>query len=142
VDFEVAVEIAARAHRGQVDKVGETYLLHPLRVALAVSPRARCVAVLHDVLEDSETVGESDLRAGGLSADELDAIKLLTKLPSEERDYEKFIDRIVAADGMAGELAREVKRADIEDNLGRMPQSDEPDWVRRRSNYERALARL
>lgn len=30
--LERAIEIAAKAHAGQVDKAGEVYILHPLRV--------------------------------------------------------------------------------------------------------------
>jgi hypothetical protein len=141
LDFEEAVELAAKAHRGQRDKVGVVYLLHPLRVALAVSPPARVVAVLHDVIEDTKVTLE-ELRRRGLGEDELSALALLTKRPEGEADYAGFIARIARADGVAGDLAREVKLADIRDNLGRMPDSDEPDWVRRRDQYRRALANL
>ena len=52
--IERAVEIAARAHAGQVDKAGMPYLFHPLRVMLSVStPEERMAAVLHDVVEDT-----------------------------------------------------------------------------------------
>jgi hypothetical protein len=141
LDFEEAVELAAKAHRGQRDKVGIVYLLHPLRVALAVSPPARVVAVLHDVIEDTEVTLE-EFRRHGLGEYELSALTLLTKRPEDEADYAAFIQRIARADGVAGDLAREVKLADVRDNLGRMPDSDEPDWVRRRIQYERALATL
>lgn len=35
--LERAIEIAARAHAGQTDKAGQPYILHPLRVMLAVN---------------------------------------------------------------------------------------------------------
>jgi (p)ppGpp synthase/HD superfamily hydrolase len=35
--LERAIEIAAKAHAGQVDKAGEPYILHPIRVMLGVS---------------------------------------------------------------------------------------------------------
>jgi (p)ppGpp synthase/HD superfamily hydrolase len=61
--IERAVEIAARAHAGQVDKAGAPYLLHPLRVMLAVNtPHERISAVLHDVVEDT-AVALGDLKA-------------------------------------------------------------------------------
>ena len=102
--FERAVEIAAQAHRGQTDKEGETYLLHPLRVALSVSPAARCVAVLHDVVEDSDWTLEA-LAADGLAEDELAAIGLLTR--SDDGTYGEFIERIASAPAPAGNsLAR------------------------------------
>ena len=34
--LEKAIELAARAHAGQLDKAGLPYILHPLRVMLAV----------------------------------------------------------------------------------------------------------
>ena len=49
-----AIIYASSAHLTQVDKNGENYILHPLRVMLSVkSDIARIVAVLHDVIEDS-----------------------------------------------------------------------------------------
>lgn len=52
---EDAVSIAARAHRGQTDKAGAPYLLHPLRMMLRMDTEAAMMAaVLHDVVEDTE----------------------------------------------------------------------------------------
>ena len=50
-----AIETAAKAHDGQVDKAGEAYIFHPLRVMLNVmgGENVKCAAVLHDVMEDS-----------------------------------------------------------------------------------------
>jgi guanosine-3',5'-bis(diphosphate) 3'-pyrophosphohydrolase len=62
--LEKAIEIAARAHTGQVDKAGQPYILHPIQVMLRVQGEdARIAAVLHDVVEDSE-VTIDDLRGG------------------------------------------------------------------------------
>ena len=33
--LDKAIEIAVRAHTGQLDKCGEPYILHPLRVMLS-----------------------------------------------------------------------------------------------------------
>ena len=45
--IEKALQIAARAHEGQVDKEGLPYILHPLRVMTGVDgPEAKIVAVL------------------------------------------------------------------------------------------------
>lgn len=53
--LERAIVVAARAHEGQYDKGGAAYILHPLRVMMRVStPEQRIVAVLHDVLEDTQ----------------------------------------------------------------------------------------
>src|ERR1044071_9819551 len=51
--LEDTIILACTAHRGQVDKGGAPYILHPLRVMLAVSgDERRIAAVLHDVVED------------------------------------------------------------------------------------------
>src|SRR5207249_10907110 len=51
VTLEDAIIFAADLHRGQRDKAGEPYILHPLRVALRVrTDRERLAAVLHDVV--------------------------------------------------------------------------------------------
>ena len=53
--LERAIEIAAATHAGQTDKGGAPYILHPLRVMLRVALGAQqIVAVLHDVVEDSD----------------------------------------------------------------------------------------
>src|SRR5690348_14544993 len=67
--LSAAVALAAEEHAGQVDKLGAPYILHPLHVLGVVAgdpvdnPYEReallCAAVLHDVLEDTE----SDRRA-------------------------------------------------------------------------------
>lgn len=49
-DYELAYEIASRAHAKQVDKAGKPYLHHPLAVADDVeSEEAKVVALLHDI---------------------------------------------------------------------------------------------
>lgn len=69
------------AHAGQVDKGGEPYFLHPLRVMLRMSTEEeRIVAVLHDVVEDSEYTFES-LVTEGFSANVISSLEALTKRP-------------------------------------------------------------
>ena len=50
-----ALEIATKAHEGQVDKAGVTYILHPVHLAEQMdTPIETAVALLHDVVEDSD----------------------------------------------------------------------------------------
>lgn len=107
--LERAIAIAAQAHAGQVDKAAAPYILHPLRVMLRMATtEERIVAVLHDVVEDSD-VSLSSLRAEGFSEEILDAIEAVTKRPGE--DYEAFVRRAAA-----NPLGRKVKLADLTEN--------------------------
>lgn len=134
--LERAIAIAAEAHAGQVDKGGAPYILHPLRVMLAVSePDERIVAVLHDVVEDSDWTFEA-LAEAGFGATVIKALKALTKAEGEA--YEAFIQR-----AKANRIARRVKLADIADNsdLSRIAQpTTEDHW--RMEKYRRATEAL
>lgn len=105
-----ALRIAVRVHAGAVDKAGQPYILHPLRVMLRLSTETeRVVAVLHDVVEDSD-VTLDDLRREGFSDEVIDAVDHVTRREGET--YETFIERIAPHP-----LARRVKLADLEDNM-------------------------
>ena len=123
--LERAIEIAARFHSGQVDKAGQPYVLHPLRLMLAVrTPQERMAAVLHDVVEDTDMT-LSDLAREGFSQDVIAAVQALTKLPGESR--------IEAAHrAAANPIARVVKLADVTDNmdLSRITDPSERDFAR------------
>lgn len=108
--LERAIAIAAAAHAGQKDKAGNPYILHPLRVMLAVQvPEERIVAVLHDVVEDTPWTLDA-LRAEGFSNDVVAAVDALTRRDGE--DYFEFVRRAVAHP-----IARPVKIADLRDNM-------------------------
>ena len=108
--LEKAITIAAEAHTGQIDKAGQPYILHPLRVMLHMTrPEERIVAVLHDVIEDT-TLTYEYLSAEGFTQEIQEAIKALTKL-----DDEKRID--AAKRAAVNPIARIVKIADVRDNM-------------------------
>lgn len=134
--LERAIELAVLAHKGQIDKAGAPYILHPLRVMLRLEgAEERIVAVLHDVVEDSGWTLDK-LRAEGFSDEVISAIDAVTRVPGES--YEAFIAR--AANSKTG---RRVKLADLEDNcdLSRLPRVTEQDLERCRK-YERAIVVL
>jgi GTP diphosphokinase / guanosine-3',5'-bis(diphosphate) 3'-diphosphatase len=107
--LERAIAIAAEAHAGQIDKAGEAYILHPLRLMLSLDSEVeRKVAVLHDVVEDSGITLEQ-LRSEGFGEDVLNAIEALTK-----RDGESKMD--AAARAKRNPIALRVKLADNADN--------------------------
>ena len=112
--LERAIAIAAEAHAGQVDKAGEPYILHPLRVMMRLEMRsneARIVAVLHDVVEDCPGWSFSRLQDDeGFNSAIVAAIDSVTKREGE--DYTAFIAR-----ARLGDISREVKRCDLLDNM-------------------------
>lgn len=105
-----AIAMAAYYHTSQIDKCGEPYILHPLRVMLHPSLKSdqeRMVAVLHDVVEDTKCRIE-DLKEFG--EDVVEAIQAISHIKNESAmDYLKRVK--------ANPLALTVKLADIEDNL-------------------------
>ena len=134
MNLERAVAIATAAHRGQTDKAGVDYILHPIRVAEAVSTvDEKIVAMLHDVVEDCEGWTFERLEAEGFSATVIEALRLVTKIKGE--DYEDFVRR---AGG--NPIARAVKIADLRDNmdLTRLREITGKD-MERIAKYKRAL---
>lgn len=110
MNFETALRIATAAHAGQTDRGGEPYIMHCLRVAMQVdSQDEKIVAVLHDVLEDTE-IEPDDLVREGIKPRQLAALHAVTKRDAES--YDLYLRRV--ADNP---LARVVKMADLEDNL-------------------------
>ena len=131
-----AEETARKAHRGQVDKGGQPYILHPLRVAAGCEgTEEKIVALLHDVIEDT-ALTEEDLRTAGFSERVLQAVACLTHREGES--YGAYIERICQ-----NPLAARVKLADLSDNmnLARIPHPTEKD-IARREKYERAKTRI
>jgi hypothetical protein len=104
-----ALQIAAKAHDGQKDKDGQSYILHPLRVMNSVEgEEARIVAVLHDVIEDSSVTAD-DLRREGFPESVITAVLCMT-----HRKGESYADYVIRCNG--NEVTRQVKLADLEDN--------------------------
>lgn len=134
--LERAVEIAAQAHQGQRDKAGALYLLHPLRLMLRMTSEAAMIAaVLHDVVEDSAWT-LADLRAAGFAEEILCAVDCLTR--RAEESYEQFITRV-----KTNALARQVKLADLEDNLNLQRITNlTPNDLARIERYHRARREL
>ncbi|MBB5577967.1 MULTISPECIES: HD domain-containing protein [Rhizobium] len=106
-----AMKIATEAHAGQADKLGNPYVEHCRRVALAVSgENEKIVAYLHDVVEKGPGWTIDRLRQEGFSPSVLSAVDALTKHADE--DENAFVHRAIA-----NAMARPVKKADLEDNL-------------------------
>jgi len=145
-----AISIAVNAHQNQVDKGGNPYILHPLRVMMSLRTEDEMiVGVLHDVVEDCAEDGFDwgFIEKCGFSSDVLQALSTVTKTPEEEKTYKElsgeskvtayleFVKR-----SKANAIGRRVKRADIFDNLnvsriGELTQKD----LDRLNQYKKAI---
>ena len=135
-DLQRAIEIAVSAHKGQCQRNGLPYVLHPLTLMLGMeSTAAKIVAVLHDVVEDSEWT-LAQLAAEGFTPEIIAAIDCLTHRDGE--DYMDYIDRICE-----NALARSVKLADLRDNMDiqRLPHLNDRD-LDRLHRYHQAWLKL
>jgi guanosine-3',5'-bis(diphosphate) 3'-pyrophosphohydrolase len=86
--------LATNAHHGQFDKGGRPYILHPLRVMSFLKTddeELQCIALGHDVIEDTKTTYE-DLRAAGMTERVIQGIRVLTKQPGET--YTEYKHRV------------------------------------------------
>ena len=131
-----AAMIAAEAHLGQVDKAGEPYIFHPMRVAVnGATTDERIVALLHDVVEDSSVTLEQ-LGREGFDENCLRALEHLTRRSDEA--YDDFVERVARH-----RLATRVKLLDLADNsdLSRLKAPSDEDRARL-AKYQRATARL
>ncbi len=110
--------LAESLHHGQRDRGGAPLIEHVGRVAATVPRHARVVAWLHEALEHA-SVSEEALLAKGLSIDELRALRLLTRDLDSRSDtiYLAHIDLLARARGPGADIARTVKRADLDDRM-------------------------
>lgn len=109
--LSTAIKIATDAHDGQYDRGGMPYILHPLRVMSFLKSsdeELQCIAVLHDVVEDSN-VSWSDLREAAMSNRVISALRALTKLPGQ--GYDEYREAV-----FANRDAMIVKLADLRHN--------------------------
>lgn len=131
-----ALSIAKAAHAGQKDKAGKPYIEHPLHIANLMSTEEEaCVALLHDVVEDSDWTID-DLAKEGFSKEVLNAVEALTH--DNEVAYFDYIASI-----RENPLAVKIKIADLRHNsdISRIPQPTEKDF-KRIVKYTKALGML
>jgi len=103
--------LATTAHAGQFDRGGNPYILHPLKVMHYLKSddeELQCIALLHDVIEDTSTTWE-DLRAIGCTDRIIAAVEALTKMPGQT--YDEYKQRV-----FANTDAMKVKLCDLRHN--------------------------
>ncbi len=108
--LETAIRMAAKVHRGQVDRFGKPYVLHVMRVMMRGHDMdEQILGAIHDVLERSNLTAE-DIYKKGFSTRVVKALTHITRIPAET--YEQYIDRVVQDN-----LAIRVKLHDLADKM-------------------------
>lgn len=132
---ELALQIAQKAHAGQVDKAGKDYILHPMTVASYMdTDTEKAIAYLHDVLEDTD-VTVDELR-NMFQNEIVDTVITLTHRKDES--YFEYIQRISKS-----KLAKKIKVADLLHNLDitRIKEPTKQDYERL-EKYKKAILYL
>lgn len=131
-----AIRIAVEKHGQTLDKAGQPYILHPLRVMMAqTTEHGKIVGVLHDTVEDTDLSFE-ELEQQGFPAEVLTALRLVTH--DDGSPYHEYIERL-----KHNPIARRVKLADLHDNMDphRLPDFTDRD-MKRYQKYKLAWATL
>ena len=111
MNLEQAISIASLAHEGQLDKGGEPYILHPLRVMMKLKDNnLRIIAILHDVIEDCGLTLDNLVSKYGVPFELARIVDILSR--KEGESYDEYIERI-----SKNYKALKVKLADLEDNM-------------------------
>ena len=131
--FERALTLASVRHAGQKDKGGAPYVMHVIRVMMGVnSSDEKLAALLHDLLEDTETT-EKELLEYGFAPHTVELVKLLSR--AENEDYMDYIRRLSVE-----KSAVLIKLSDLKDNKDRTRQKEKLDKedIERLKKYHRA----
>ncbi len=86
-----AYEVAKRAHKAQLRRSGEPYIIHPIAVAgiladLGMDSQSLIAALLHDTVEDTELTNEDIVKNFGEEIAQLvDGVTKLAKVPTETK---------------------------------------------------------
>lgn len=137
-----ALEFAYEKHHGQVDKAGVPYIFHPLAVVELLpevcqcDETAICAALLHDILEDTNTTKEELAFVFGQKV--ADDVDMLTR--PKGMSYDEYIKRI-AQHGST--VAISIKIADLFHNSmsSRLPEITNKDLARI-DKYRKYIAML
>ncbi len=111
---DIALQIATKAHAGQVDRDGHPVILHPLTVGLmGHTDEERIAGFLHDVVEDTDYTFDDPLKAG-IPVGVVNALRLLTH--AHDVPYMDYVKAIIDSQNP---IALQVKYNDLQHNYAR-----------------------
>ena len=128
-----AMKLAYRAHHGQTDKSGIPYIFHPYHLAEQMDDEySICVALLHDVVEDTSVTLDELKKI--FPKEIIEAVALMTHRDGEP--YLEYVARIAT-----NPLAKKVKLADLRHNTDetRLEEADESTLTYYRKKYQKAF---
>lgn len=112
--IDIALQIATRAHAGQLDRDGYPVILHPLTVGLmGHTDEEKMAGFLHDVVEDSDYTFD-DLLQAGIPVGVVNALRLLTH--RKDIPYFDYVQHIIDS---GNPIALQVKYNDLQHNFAR-----------------------
>lgn len=112
--IDIALQIATKAHAGQVDRDGYPAILHPLTVGLmGNTDEEKMAGFLHDVVEDTDYTFIY-LQDAGIPFGVVNALRLLTHEKSVP--YFDYVQRIIDS---KNPIALQVKYNDLKHNYER-----------------------
>lgn len=112
--IDIALQIATKAHAGQLDRDGYPVILHPITVGMmGHTDEERTAGFLHDVIEDSDYTAE-DLLNAGIPNGVVNALKLLTH--DHDTPYFDYVQSIIDS---GNPIALQVKYNDLQHNYAR-----------------------
>jgi len=137
-----AIKLANEYHKFQVDKIGMSYILHPLHVyCLLQKPCTQeeaVTAILHDVVEDTDCTLDI-LRSYEFPEDVINAVDAMTRRKKET--YMEYLKRCCK-----NPIARKVKLADVQHNYSRsinlhdsVPEETRKELSSLKTRYEKSL---
>ena len=104
-----AMQVAYTKHAGQVDKAGVPYIFHPYHLAEQLQDEIACtVALLHDVVEDTDTTFEE--LSEKFPDEVIEALRFLTR--TKDTPYLEYVKNI-----RKNKIATAVKLKDLEHNM-------------------------
>lgn len=104
-----AMQVAYTKHAGQVDKAGVPYIFHPYHLAEQLHDEIACtVALLHDVVEDTDTTFEE--LSEKFPDEVIETLRFLTR--TKDTPYLEYVKNI-----KKNKIATAVKLKDLEHNM-------------------------
>ena len=139
--YDKAYSLVSILFKGKLDKEGEPYLNHLIRVSNNVeNENTKVAALLHDTVEDIEGIRYEDLLEIGFPKSIIDIVKIVT-IEDKKKTYHDKITSILETNNLE---AIKLKYADMCDNSNpeRIVKLDQETQERLHKKYDKELKRL